>query len=262
MADVQESGKGVHTVVKRTGETPLQCIGRFKAENADFADMPMTYAGRLDPMADGLLLLLSGEAIGEKKKYLAMTKTYECEVLWRFETDSLDLLGLVEPFGKVRLSQTLEEVVAVEKIEENLKNMIGKFEQKYPAYSSRPVQGKPLFQWAREGRLGKIEIPTHEVELRDAALVSRRSVSGQELLARIQEKISLVSGDFRQEEISARWKEILHGSEEREFTLDTISLSVSSGFYVRQFVSDLARQFGTSALASRITRTRIGDFCL
>ncbi len=246
-----EKNSGLNLIYKDLGETPLEAIERFKKENIGYKDKPMTYAGRLDPMAEGLLLVLSGEEIKNKDKYQDLEKTYEFEILWGFETDSLDLLGIVVESKKFKVES--------EEIEKYLKNSIGKFVQKYPAYSSKTIKGKPLFQWAREGRINEVEIPEHEVEIYEANFLESRTISKQELLRSIKEKISKVSGDFRQKEILSKWEEVLKGYQ-IEFVVDKIQVRVSSGFYVRQFVTDLAKSLGTVATTFHIKRTKVGDF--
>ena len=162
MTNVQENteNNGVHVLWKRVGETPLECVERFRGEHTELLGVPLTYAGRLDPMAEGVLVVLSGEAIVRKDEYLGLPKKYTVEVLWGVETDTLDVLGLVsEKFSKDVSIPTGESVT------DFLGTQVGKINQKYPAYSSKPVEGKPLFQWAREGRLGEIIIPEHEVEI-------------------------------------------------------------------------------------------------
>lgn len=252
MAKAQEIPKGIHSLYKNLGETPRECLERFRAGNPEYADVPMTYAGRLDPMAEGLLVVLSGDAVNEKETYTALPKTYVFQMLWGFETDTLDILG--------KITETNNSEVSKEDVEKVLGKSVGKFEQVYPAYSSKPVSGKPLFQWAREGRLGEIEIPKHEVEVFKADFVSRRTVSSPDLLRYIVRDVSLVKGDFRQDEITSKWKEVLSKNENTEFVVDTIEVEVSSGFYVRQFVSDLAHSLGTVATTFHIKRTQIGDF--
>jgi tRNA pseudouridine(55) synthase len=217
-------------------------------------------------MAEGVLILLSGEKVKEKQKYLGMEKEYEVEIVWGLETDTGDVLGLVTNVSsRVNLNDT-----AVEKA---LHASVGKCLQKYPAYSSRTVNGptldgsgqtsKPLFQWAREGKLNEIEIPDHEVEILETPVhKNRREISDDELLKNIEEKIALVKGDFRQKEILEKWRKTLGGRQTEMFTVDTVSLSVSSGFYVRQFVSDLAHSLGTTAVVFHIKRTRVGTFAL
>ncbi len=267
MDDIQETGLNI--VYKRVGETPLQSIVRFKQDNPRFKDIPMTYAGRLDPMAEGLLMLLSGDAIARKDKYLDLPKTYECDVLWGFETDTLDVLGIVvdgvkkknEGNDGVDLKKFMQaqhkDILKIQKI---LKDFVGVIRQKYPAYSSQPVLGKPLFQWSREGKIKEIPIPGHKVKLYKVKHVSRRFISGGELLAEIEKKVGLVDGDFRQGDIIEHWRTTLSDKGNTRYPIDTISLSVSSGFYVRQFVSDIARKLKTQAIAYGIKRTKIGHF--
>ena len=46
---------------KEVGQTPLQAVEIYKAKHPEFAEIPMAYAGRLDPMASGKLLILDRE---------------------------------------------------------------------------------------------------------------------------------------------------------------------------------------------------------
>jgi tRNA pseudouridine(55) synthase len=260
MTNVQENTQrdGVRVLCKRVGETPLECVERFRAEHPDLGGVPLTYAGRLDPIAEGVLLVLSGEAILRKDEYLGLPKKYTVEVLWGAETDTLDVLGMVSR----GISKSVN-VPTVDTIADFLMTQIGKIIQKYPAYSSKPVDGKPLFQWAREGRLSEIKIPEHEVGILERPVFKgRREISGSEVSAQIKEKILSVKGDFRQKESIERWEEVLRKNGEENFIIDTIELTVSSGFYVRQFVSDLAETLGTSATTFHICRTQVGDFCV
>ncbi len=254
--DKNEVEPGVHVVYKKLGQTPLQALVDFKkehvAEHRADAETHFTYAGRLDPLAEGLLVLLSGEAVHRKEEYTSLSKTYVCEVLYGFETDTLDVLGVVE--------KTAEKDVSEKEVEEVLSQSLGSFEEEYPVFSSKTVQGKPLFMWAREGKLSDINIPSHTVSLTAAELVSRRFVAGSDLGAEIKEKIYSVSGDFRQEEVLKKWEEVLRGKESLQFCIDTLSLSVSSGFYVRQFIKDLGKRVGIPTTTFHIKRTRVGDF--
>ncbi len=252
MEKVNESD-GVHLIVKKLGETPLQAIGRFKEVNPQYADLPVTYAGRLDPMAEGLLLLLSGSQVYDKEKYLALPKTYTVEILWGFETDTCDVLGKVQGRGSY-------EVESESEVDGRLRKSAGKLDQKYPAYSSKPVDGRPLFMWAREGKIREIEIPVHEVEILQSRFISRKEISKEALIEDIYRKISEVTGDFRQEEIKISWKDTMEKADTHSFTVDTIELTVSSGFYVRQFIYDFAEEKKTKAIAFNIKRVKIGDF--
>ncbi len=254
MQERPTEAQNLHILYKNLGETPYEAVLRYKKEHPEYTETPMTYAGRLDPMAEGVLLVLSGDGILDKDKYLDLPKTYEFEILWGFETDTLDLLGLVHKFESYKVES--------EKIQEYLKNSVGKFEQVYPVYSSRPVNGKSLFRWAREGRLSEVDIPKHTVELHEAEYFSRKVVAKSELLEDIKNKVALVNGDFRQQEIVSKWEDVLEKTDSNEFAVDKIRVKVSSGFYVRQFVSDLAESLGTKAVAFHIKRTSIGEYII
>ncbi len=239
-----ENPKDIHLLYKKLGETPLECLSRFKKESPEYADIPMTYAGRLDPMTEGVLVALSGEKVKEKEKYLGLSKTYVFQILWGVGTDSQDLLGLVVESHKVHKVPSESEIRMV------LEKSIGKFEQKYPHYSSKSIaarfKGKEVLE------------ESHEVEVYNAKFISRKTVSNSDFLRYIVRNISLVTGAFRQKEILEKWKETLSKGAFDTWVIDTIRVEVSSGFYVRQFVSDLAEKLNTCATTFHIQRTQVG----
>lgn len=257
-----QNNDGVYIFCKKLGETPLEAINRFRVENRnnnpelDF--LPITYAGRLDPMAEGLLILLAGERAKEKEKFLNLKKTYEFEVLWGVETDTLDLLGRVVKSEKSKVESGAPNA---EEIQEYLEKSVGKFEQMYPAFSSRPVGGKPLFEWAREGRIKDIDIPKHEVEIYLAKFLERKEYSPEKIQEEILRRVGLVGGDFRQESIKEDWEKYFD-SPSQQYFIDKFQIEASSGFYVRQFVSDMARNMNTYATTFFIKRLKIGTFSL
>jgi len=82
-------------IEKKRGETPLAALARAK-ENLDIPDsVPVSYAGRLDPMASGKLLVLLGEECKKQKSYTKLDKRYVVEVLLGFTSDTGDVLGMV-----------------------------------------------------------------------------------------------------------------------------------------------------------------------
>lgn len=255
-----EIENGVYSFYKKIGETPLEAINRFRLENKKYKPeldfIPVTYAGRLDPMAEGILILLVGEKTKEKEKYLGLGKTYKFEILWGVETDSLDVLGLVVESGKFKVES---EIPNVKKVQEYLDKSVGKFEQMYPAFSSRPVNGKPLFEWAREGKIKDVDIPKHVVEVYCAKHIERKNIPAKDLKEIIFNKIDSVKGDFRQVEIKKEWQKQFD-SDTGEFVVDRLEVQVSSGFYVRQFVADLARNFSLTGTTFSIKRLEVKTF--
>src|SRR3989344_5610173 len=61
--------KKIILIHKKEGETPLEALEDFRRKNKKYKNVKMTYAGRLDPMASGLLLVLAGEEVKKKEKY-------------------------------------------------------------------------------------------------------------------------------------------------------------------------------------------------
>ncbi len=59
---------------KKLGETPYQALERLRASRSDLADVALSYAGRLDPMAEGLLIILVGEECKQKGRCLGLGK--------------------------------------------------------------------------------------------------------------------------------------------------------------------------------------------
>ncbi|KND49043.1 MAG: tRNA pseudouridine55 synthase [Parcubacteria bacterium C7867-005] len=240
---------------KNLGETPLECILRFKDANPEYKSKKMTYLGRLDPLAEGLLLVLSGDTRG-KDKYLLQDKTYEFDVLWGFSTDTYDVLGRVVS-GSGEMPKKIEE--KMQRLLDEIKN---KKVQVYPPYSSRTVGGKPLFQWARENKMEEIDVPQKGIKIFDLSHQDTRLVSKADLSEQIKHKLNLVKGDFRQEEISGSWRHALENSREEHFLISSFTASVSSGTYIRGLVNEMGKFFEIGAATFWIKRTRVGDFSL
>ena len=81
---------------KNRTETMSVCMERIRAEADISSDIPMTYAGRLDPMAEGLVVFLVGDMRFQKEQMLKMNKTYQIEFFLGYETDTYDVLGMVQ----------------------------------------------------------------------------------------------------------------------------------------------------------------------
>jgi tRNA U55 pseudouridine synthase TruB len=78
---------------KSVGETPLSCAEEYRALHPELAGVSMAYAGRLDPMASGKLLVLLGEECKNQTSYHGLDKEYEFSVLFGVGSDSHDVLG-------------------------------------------------------------------------------------------------------------------------------------------------------------------------
>lgn len=246
--------KAALNVYKRRGETPLMSLTRLQAEHAILQGEPLTYAGRLDPLAEGVLVVLVGEEAKRKELYLELRKTYRMDVLFGFSTDTYDLAG--------KLTALAEDRAPMVPLIELLRSMQGTFLQDYPPYSSKPVNGKPLFQWARENRLDEISIPSHEITLYKVLLRHAETLSGEDIRDYIEASIPKIVGDFRQAEILSCWQENLRGRYGNLYDVATIEVECSSGTYMRSLAHDLGRALGIPALAYNIVRTQVGSYTI
>ncbi len=272
--------KSVLSLYKPVGVTPLQMIALLKEQYPEYAKQTISYAGRLDPMADGLLLLLVNEENKKRHEYEALPKTYEFSVLLGVSTDTYDLLGKIFhfPFSRFHLSTnfSIQEFVNLDsmeigksKVENLLQSFSGKRLQQYPPYSSRTVQGKPLYWWARNNRISEIEIPVKEIEIFAIKLLSQSQISMNDLRLKIADTVSGISGDFRQEEILQSWNHFLNELDNQttsqptsSFPLLNCRVTCSSGTYVRSIAHEIGEKLGCGALAYSITRTHVGSYSL
>jgi tRNA pseudouridine55 synthase len=248
--------KDILNLYKARGETPLQRIERFRKEHREYKNVPLSYAGRLDPMAEGVLLVLGGEANKKKTEFLNLEKEYTFDVLFGFATDTYDLLGVMAD----AVSRTSHKQVRVPLLMEYLAQMPGTRVQKYPPFSSKPLEGVPLFVKARKGELKGFELPEHRIEIHAATLVGMKQMTDKELETEVEAAIKLVHGDFRQERILHLWRDTLRVLYGMSFDIATITIQCSSGTYVRSLANELGEQLGIPALAMRIVRTRVGTY--
>lgn len=121
------------------------------------------HTGTLDPLATGVLVVAVGEGVKLVDFLTNETKEYIAEVQCGISTDTLDILGNVLEEKKVfRLEK--------EKLENVLNSFLGKSLQEVPLYSSIRVEGKRLYEYARnkeEVILPKREIEIFSIELLD-----------------------------------------------------------------------------------------------
>ena len=244
---------GVLVLNKRLGETPLERICRLKIDYPEFRSRKLTYAGRLDPMAEGILLILYGEERMRKEKYLELDKKYTFEMVFGAETDTGDIMGKITCSGKPPFIN--EKMMRI-----TLEKFLGKNKQTYPSYSSKPVKGRPLFAWAREGKIQNIVIPEKEIEIYDIKQIENKTVPKVDFERRIVENLKNVRGDFRQDEIVRDWQNFFQTTERREFEVFTVALHCSSGTYVRSIARELGKRLGSCAFALSIKRTAVGGY--
>ncbi len=115
------------------------------------------HCGTLDPFASGMLIV----AINDYTKLLTLldnsTKTYEGIITLGTKTDTYDKTGkIIETLPVLKYSQkVIEDLIQ--------KKYLGKINQKVPIYSAIKVNGKKLYEYARNNE--EVEIPTKAIEI-------------------------------------------------------------------------------------------------
>ncbi|MES2135091.1 MAG: hypothetical protein V4449_02535 [Patescibacteria group bacterium] len=310
-------GKARYKVLeKKIGDTPLQALEELRRKNDWLQSVPLTYAGRLDPMAEGKLLILIGDECKVRERYDGLDKEYEFEVLLGFSSDTGDVLGMAEASGESYIEHSKKELEHVLKprpacnaclratthsshplctcstfriptrclacgnmhlgsdtpvfrhtLEKIARSFVGTHELNYPAFSSKTINGKPLFQHALEGTLPH-NTPTTKVHIYRMKYLGKESVERGELIERIVKKINTlqapadsgkIGADFRKNEIVERWHSFKN-AQEKGCTLLRFKAVVSSGTYIRVLAPLIAERLGTSGLAYSIRRTEIGRY--
>lgn len=242
-------------IYKPIGLTPLQAINEFKKNNPEFKNKKMGYAGRLDPLAHGVLLIMVSASTKKGAKYQDLPKKYSFSVLLGINTDTYDSLGVIAGVNNNK-KVTKKEVINV------LNGFLGKSVQKYPMFSSAAYKGKPLFWWARKGLKNKVKIPEKDIEVYSIKLRSINKIPIDTLEKRITKNINKVNGDFRQEKIISEWKKYFKNTKEKKLTILEIDIVCSSGTYVRSIANTIGGKLKTKAIALDILRTQVGGYKL
>jgi len=121
------------------------------------------HAGTLDPFASGLLIVAVGrESTRQISDFVKLDKEYEATLKLGVVSDSYDRTG------EIQLT-TNNLQLAKEKIEKVLEKFIGSQEQIPPMFSAKKVQGKKLYELARQGI--EIERPPQQIEIHKIKLL-------------------------------------------------------------------------------------------
>ena len=121
------------------------------------------HTGTLDPMATGVLPILLGNYTKLSKYLIEHDKTYIAKIKLGDKKDTGDSEGIT-----IEESYVSEKCFEKNNIEETLKRFLGKQKQVPPVYSAIKVNGKKLYEYAREGK--KVNIEPRDIEIYDIFL--------------------------------------------------------------------------------------------
>ena len=158
---------GIYLVHKPVGQTSFALVQAFmeevRASGLRRDKLPACHGGALDPFAEGLLLILAGQATRLMDLLHPVPKTYVAEIAWGSETDSGDFLGQMTKSSK-SLALTEPQLDAA------LPQFLGWRDQVPPTTSNKRVGGERAYRKAHRGE--PVLLPPSRVYLHAARWLS------------------------------------------------------------------------------------------
>jgi tRNA pseudouridine55 synthase len=131
---------GILNIYKPAGISSFACLSRVRRK---LGLKKVGFLGTLDPLAEGVLVLLIGRATKMADKLHEGRKTYRSRFLFGVETESLDLAGAI-----IKNSDIIPTRAEIEKA---LPEMTGDIEIEVPKYSAVHIGGRRAYDLARAG---------------------------------------------------------------------------------------------------------------
>jgi tRNA pseudouridine55 synthase len=119
------------------------------------------HCGTLDPIATGLLIIVSGQLTKRAGELTKMDKTYEAEATLGSSSNTYDSEGNLSPVSTRRPS--------LSEVKTQLIKFKGRIEQTPPAFSAIKIDGKRAYKLAREGQ--EVKLKAREVEVYSIELI-------------------------------------------------------------------------------------------
>ncbi|HEX2034049.1 MAG TPA: tRNA pseudouridine(55) synthase TruB [Chloroflexota bacterium] len=155
-----EGMDALYNVFKPRGPTSHDVVARLRRASGT---RRIGHAGTLDPLAEGVLVVATGQATRLIEYLSGADKAYLAEVTLGVETDTYDAEGQV-------VAERSTARVGPEEVEAALARFRGTIEQRPPAHSAISVGGQRLYTLARKGQ--SVEVPTRTVEITHLELVA------------------------------------------------------------------------------------------
>ncbi|WGK69586.1 tRNA pseudouridine(55) synthase TruB [Candidatus Haliotispira prima] len=211
----------VYYLYKEKGDTSFQSIRKLQKT---YGLKKVGHCGTLDKFAEGLLIVLSGNATKLAGAITGLDKSYIAEIEFGKETDTLDPDGrvieeAVLPTEAVIRSALSAWLAEIEGREGPAGNSHGELWQRPPAFSAIHVGGERSY---------------------------KRALAGEDMSALPERKVALYSCEI------LRW----------EAPILQVKLHCSKGFYVRSFARDLARRCASVGHLRSLLRTSVGSLGL
>ncbi|MBR3684438.1 MAG: tRNA pseudouridine(55) synthase TruB [Lachnospiraceae bacterium] len=150
---------GIINVYKEKGYTSFDVVAKLRGI---LKERKIGHTGTLDPDATGVLPVCVGKATKLCDMLTDKSKEYVAELLLGVTTDTLDMTGNVLSESPVN--------VTVDEVREVILGFVGTYDQIPPMYSALKVDGKKLYELARNGQ--EIERTARKVTIEEIEILS------------------------------------------------------------------------------------------
>lgn len=237
-------------VWKPYGITSIEFVKKFK-NNDNKSIQKITCVGKLDPLAQGELIVLTNEDTKKMKECMKLKKRYIFDLIIGIETESHDCL-----------SRVLQVGTYLEDVSKSLSNFIEIYNhQQYPLVSSYVVKHKgiknPLW-WFYMNGYRNIKLPSKDVKIDNYKIHNIKKISFSSLSKQFSERIGTIKDNLLCESLNTQyfiehWKELGEMVDTTHVVIK-LEMDVSSGFYVRRFCHDFGKYLNSCGMAHGITR--------
>ncbi|PQP79260.1 tRNA pseudouridine(55) synthase TruB [Candidatus Phytoplasma phoenicium] len=142
---------GIFFINKESGQTSHDVVQQIKKK---FSLIKVGHTGTLDPLAEGLLLILVGKATKLNFLFEKLDKKYQGTIIFNHEYDTLDVKG--------KLITTKNQILTDDLIQKAFSEFHQqKYPQTPPMYSAIKIKGQKLYHLARKNI--QVDIPKRQV---------------------------------------------------------------------------------------------------
>ena len=185
---------GILLINKPAGYTSHDIVGIVRKK---LHTKKVGHCGTLDPDATGVLVVCVNKATKAIQFLMSDTKVYRATLSLGKSTDTYDASGKIleeKEVGQISKAQVIDV----------LNSFLGKSKQKPPIYSAIKVNGKKLYEYARNGE--EVEIKERDIEIMMIELID---FSNNEIL-RFSKKFKdilneLIQKDYKLEKASVNF---------------------------------------------------------
>ena len=216
---------GLILVYKKKGKTSRNVVENISKKYGVKAG----HIGTLDPMAKGLLPVLVGNTCKLSKYLMEHDKTYLVEMKFGYNTETLDIEGEILEEDKSFRENNIVDNEFFDMIIIAMKKELGTKKQIPPIYSAKKLNGKKLYEIAREDKEKAIEMAKEKAK--EITIYNMYDISLKELWDNNPKDIVL-----------------------------SFKVECSSGTYIRSLVRDIAENMGTIAIMTDLRRIAVGNY--